>query len=93
MYDLLDNKPYLFLTHNNAISGTLEGECAAKQVAAVESGKQTMTTITGETDVIPQPSFKLPQGVLLTGNIEADEDIIAFYRAKEVLLARAKGRG
>eukprot|EP00979_Chaetoceros_neogracilis_P017568 scaffold10241_cov256-Chaetoceros_neogracile.AAC.24 len=93
MYDLLDNKPYLFLTHNNAISGTLEGECAAKQVATVEPGKQTMATITGETDVIPQPSFKLPQGVLLTGNIEADEDIIAFYRAKEVLLARAKGRG
>jgi len=34
--------------------------------------------------------FKLPPGIKLTGNPEADEDIIAFYKAKELLLSRAK---
>ena len=37
-----------------------------------------------------QNDFKLPPGIKLTGNPEADEDIIAFYKAKEVLLSRAK---
>ena len=34
--------------------------------------------------------FKLPPGIQLTGNKEADEDIIAFYKAKEILLCRRK---
>ena len=42
----------------------------------------------------PEPQgdecFKLPPGVQLTGNKEADEDIIAFYKAKEILLSRRK---
>jgi kinesin family protein 6/9 len=33
--------------------------------------------------------FKLPPGIKLTGNKEADDDIIAFYRAKEILLSKA----
>ena len=37
-----------------------------------------------------QNEFKLPPGIKLTGNPEADEDIIAFYKAKELLLSRAK---
>ncbi|KAL9181912.1 hypothetical protein ACHAXT_012255 [Thalassiosira profunda] len=32
--------------------------------------------------------FQLPPGVQLTGNAEADADIIAFFRAKELLLSR-----
>lgn len=38
----------------------------------------------------PKPMIKLPPGVKLTGNKEADEDIIAFYQAKEALFARTK---
>lgn len=34
--------------------------------------------------------FQLPPGIKLTGNAEADEDIIAFYKAKEVLLSKVK---
>jgi len=37
-----------------------------------------------------QNEFKLPPGIKLTGNPEADEDIIAFYKAKELLLSRTK---
>jgi kinesin family protein 6/9 len=33
--------------------------------------------------------FKLPPGIKLTGNKEADDDIIAFYKAKEILLSKA----
>ena len=33
--------------------------------------------------------FKLPPGIKLTGNKEADDDIIAFFRAKELLLSKA----
>lgn len=36
--------------------------------------------------------FQLPQGARLTGNKETDEDIIAFYKAKEALCARNKAR-
>lgn len=32
--------------------------------------------------------FVLPPGIKLTGNKEADEDIIAFFKAKQVLLSR-----
>ncbi len=34
--------------------------------------------------------IKLPPGIKLTGNKEADDDIIAFFRAKELLLRRAE---
>lgn len=32
----------------------------------------------------------LPDGIKLTGNKEADDDIIAFYKAKEILIARSR---
>jgi len=35
-------------------------------------------------------TFELPPGARLTGNREADEDIIAFYKAKEALLTRSQ---
>jgi len=31
---------------------------------------------------------QLPPGIQLTGNKKTDDDIIAFYKAKEILLAR-----
>ena len=42
------------------------------------------------TDTEAPKEFKLPPGIILTGNTEADEDIIAFYKAKEILLSRTK---
>jgi len=36
-----------------------------------------------------QNDFKLPPGIQLTGNAEADADIIAFFKAKEVLLSKS----
>lgn len=36
-----------------------------------------------------QTEFKLPPGIKLTGNKEADDDIIAFFKAKEILLSKA----
>ena len=36
--------------------------------------------------------FVLPPGARLTGIKETDDDIIAFYKAKEALLARKKSR-
>ena len=38
----------------------------------------------------PQKEFKLPPGVRLTGNPVVDDDIIAFFKAKEVLLSKCK---
>jgi hypothetical protein len=40
-----------------------------------------------------QSTFKLPPGARLTGNKETDDDIIAFYKAKEALCARNNSRG
>jgi malate synthase len=37
-----------------------------------------------------EPEFVLPPGIKLTGNKEADDDIIAFFKAKQILLSRAK---
>ena len=37
-----------------------------------------------------EPEFVLPPGIKLTGNKEADDDIIAFFKAKQVLLSRTK---
>jgi hypothetical protein len=38
----------------------------------------------------PEPDFQLPPGIQLTGNKEADDDIIAFFKAKQVLLSRTR---
>lgn len=40
-----------------------------------------------------QPASTLPLGAKLTGNKEADDDIMAFYKAKEELLRRSGGGG
>jgi hypothetical protein len=37
-----------------------------------------------------QKDFKLPPGVKLTGNHQVDDDIIAFCKAKKVLLSKLK---
>ena len=52
--------------------------------------KADNTIIQSSTTEDSQNEFKLPSGIKLTGNPEADEDIIAFYKAKELLLSRTK---
>ena len=39
-----------------------------------------------------EATFQLPPGARLTGNKEADDDIVAFYKAKEALMARTRNR-
>lgn len=51
--------------------------------AEPKSHDRVPTASINETD----DEFKLPPGIQLTGNAEADADIIAFYKAKEVLLS------
>lgn len=41
-------------------------------------------------NIEPQKEFKLPPGVKLTGNSVVDDDIIAFFKAKEILLSKCK---
>ena len=43
-----------------------------------------------EKSTTEESDFVLPPGVKLTGNKEADDDIIAFFKAKQVLLSRTK---
>jgi kinesin family protein 6/9 len=42
-----------------------------------------------ETKKEEEEEFQLPPGIKLTGNREADDDIIAFFKAKQVLLSRS----
>lgn len=50
----------------------------------------TPTTVPPQPAVQTEPEFVLPPGIKLTGNKEADDDIIAFFKAKSVLLSRTK---
>ena len=56
----------------------------------VETEKSCAVEVTKQPATEAPKEFKLPPGIKLTGNAEADEDIIAFYKAKEVLLSRVK---
>ena len=60
----------------------------ARTIPPADGGKSDDTKQQSSPEV--QNEFKLPPGIKLTGNPEADEDIIAFYQAKEVLLSRVK---
>ena len=60
---------------------------AQRKISEVKTDNTTKHSSTAEDS---QNEFKLPPGIKLTGNPEADEDIIAFYKAKELLLSRAK---
>ena len=61
---------------------------AQRKILEVKADNTTKHSSTDTKD--SQNEFKLPPGIKLTGNPEADEDIIAFYKAKELLLSRAK---
>jgi hypothetical protein len=59
---------------------TRSDEAAPNVVASASS--------TSEDTKKPPAEVQLPPGIQLTGNAEADADIIAFFRAKEILLSR-----
>ena len=61
---------------------------AQRKILEVKADNTTEQSSTNTED--SQNEFKLPSGIKLTGNPEADEDIIAFYKAKELLLSRTK---
>ena len=73
--------------HDDDIKATVQRarEDTIKKYDHVETTKQPPPT-----DTEAPKEFKLPPGIMLTGNTEADEDIIAFYKAKEILLSRTK---
>jgi len=62
-----------------------------------EGGRQMSADVPGEkvterSERLSSVPLRMPSGTKLTGNTETDNDIIAFYRAKELLLARTGGR-
>lgn len=59
-------------------------------ITAEEYQQQTNAPHQTNTNSQSHTEFKLPEGIELTGNAEADADIIAFYKAKEVLLSKLK---
>jgi len=89
MYDASD----LFLKQSSEITDTSVTEYNAEGIPAVDLFMPTNVKVRpGATADVKIFDFKLPPGVILTGNKEADEDIIAFYKAKEALLERTKLR-
>jgi hypothetical protein len=83
MYEILDTQSSpVFDDEMNIINShrALEGE--------IENSMDTQTAfIKAEASSNP---IQLPPGVILTGDEEADNDIIAFYKAKEALMARSR---
>lgn len=59
----------------------------------IEAGRERVSS-KPEDGTLPiaesQNEFRLPQGVKLTGNHQVDDDIIAFYKAKEALISKCK---
>ena len=92
-YAAMYDESNIFLKQRSEIAGTSVTDYNGEGTPAVDSFVPTNTKVrTGATADAKTSDFKLPPGVLLTGNNEADEDIIAFYKAKEALLARTKTR-
>lgn len=84
MYELLDTESSLA---SNNMNETMEYERAPEEEIMNRMEQSTAPT-TSET---PSSPTELPPGVTLTGDEEADNDIIAFYKAKEALMARSRG--
>jgi 1,2-phenylacetyl-CoA epoxidase catalytic subunit len=79
MYELLDTESSVASKDMNE---TMEYDRAPK-----ENIINQMEPSASET---PSSRIELPPGVTLTGDEEADNDIIAFYKAKEALMARSR---
>ena len=101
-FDTWYAKMYGFLGHKSEKQIHDQGHTPANDdsVNVEVSGSELVQTNIPRQDapdeMRPVPStsntFKLPPGVRLTGIKEADDDIIAFYLAKEALMTRSKAR-
>ena len=69
---------------------TKREDISSSSSSAVDDPKEKTLIVQQSTTTESQNDFKLPDGIKLTGNPEADADIIAFYKAKEVLLSKMK---
>lgn len=77
-----------------------QGGRSAVELSVASSSKKTTRSDEAAPNVVasasstpedtekPPAEVQLPPGIQLTGNAEADADIIAFFRAKEILLSR-----
>jgi hypothetical protein len=69
---------------------TKRKDISSSSSSAVDDPKEKTLIVQQSITTESQNDFKLPDGIKLTGNPEADADIIAFYKAKEVLLSKMK---
>ena len=69
---------------------TKREDISSSSSSAVDDPKEKTLIVQQSITTESQNDFKLPDGIKLTGNPEADADIIAFYKAKEVLLSKMK---
>ena len=99
MYELMETQPEIAQTRTtNADDGGNiipkdQGQRAFEiQVQRGNTENQIEAPLKSPVEPPSESTFRLPPGVHLTGNKEADEDIIAFYKAKESLMARTKFR-
>ena len=100
MYEFLESRPENVEqvgVDNVNIKDVKNGHQSQKMVTLVPSAvgplrKETETPSISGTDSSSKSTFRLPPGIRLTGNKEADDDIVAFYKAKEALMARTKAR-
>lgn len=68
----------------------LQNETREKEIASHPS--ENIPNMVKESINSSEAKFRLPPGARLTGNKEADDDIVAFYKAKEALMARTRNR-
>ena len=100
MYEFLESRPENVEqvgVDNVNIKDVKNGHQSQKMETLVPSAvgplrKETETPSISGTDSSSKSTFRLPPGIRLTGNKEADDDIVAFYKAKEALMARTKAR-
>jgi len=72
--------------------GTPDSSSSSRRNRGMAAQSQSPTPLSAQKEDAPKPST-FQEGVKfppLTGNKEADEDILAFYKAKEELLKRSK---
>lgn len=63
-----------------------------KEITPPGHNTTTLKPVEPSDSATDKSEFKLPPGIQLTGNPEADADIIAFFKAKELLLSKTSRR-
>lgn len=84
MYEILDTQT------SSVLNESVEPIKSIKISVEEEIENQTKAPTISINTKTPSNPIQLPPGVHLTGDKEADDDIIAFYKAKEALMARSR---